>query len=520
MPLPTIGSLWVGPELSWLEQLCLKSFVDHGHEVVLYSYDTIKGVPEGITLADANDILPADKIIRHAKTGSPAYHADVFRLHMIQQTDYVWADTDAFCVQPWVFTGKHFHGWISDKVSQVNNGVLQLPKTSKTLKAMLEFTSDEYPIPPWLSDEKRDKLQTLKDRGDGVHVSLLPWGVWGPDALSWFLKSTGEIKYSKPGHVIYPVPFKSAGSVLNPKHIDYVRDFIKDDTLSIHFWGRRFRNVAAKWGGIAPEGCYVHELLRRHEIDPEGTRHMFKVKTPVHEGINPETIDFSMFDDKDLENIILQRSEIAKGGHLIRKYLDGNDEPLLTYARNNKDKVLKEAFQIAERECACFLEAADTIAPKRVVDIGCGYAFADLLLYRRYNCDIALIDIETSEDRHFHFAEKGAGYTSLQRARKFLEANGVPSDKITTLNPNTEDPVTLGEFDLAISLASCGFHYPVNTYETLFRDQMRPGGGIVLDIRKKSGGIKGMKEFGIVEILEKKRKYSTVIARIPDQQAR
>lgn len=179
MPHPTIGSLWVGAELSWLEQLCLQSFLDHGHPVVLFTYDKVGGVPDGVQIANANDILPADRIISHAKTGSPAYHADVFRLHMLQQTDYIWADTDAFCCQPWRFTGKHFHGWISDDKPLVNNGVLQLPKRSKTLARMLKFTADEYPIPPWYSTEKRADLKARKDAGQGVHVSLLPWGRLG-----------------------------------------------------------------------------------------------------------------------------------------------------------------------------------------------------------------------------------------------------------------------------------------------------------------------------------------------------
>ncbi|WP_254695146.1 hypothetical protein [Leisingera sp. NJS201] len=179
MALPAIASLWVGPELSWLEQLCLQSFLDHGHEVVLFTYDEVKGVPDGVQVADANEILPADRIIRHARTGSPAYHADVFRLHLLRKTNYIWADTDAYCCQPWNIKGKHFHGWISDDKPMVNNGVLRLPKTSKTLAAMLRFTSDEYPVPPWYSAEKQAELQALKDSGQGVHVSLLPWGVWG-----------------------------------------------------------------------------------------------------------------------------------------------------------------------------------------------------------------------------------------------------------------------------------------------------------------------------------------------------
>ncbi|MCB4456396.1 class I SAM-dependent methyltransferase [Leisingera sp. McT4-56] len=517
MALPAIASLWVGAELSWLEQLCLQSFLDNGHEVVLFTYGEVKGVPDGVQVADANEILPADNIIRHAKTGSPAYHADVFRLHMLRQTDYVWADTDAYCCQPWGIRGKHFHGWISDDKPMVNNGVLRLPKTSRTLKAMLRFTSDEYPIPPWYSAEKQAELQALKDRGEGVHVSLLPWGVWGPDALTWFLQETGEISRSQPGHVIYPVPFKNAGVVLNPNRPVQAARLIRDDTLSIHFWGRRFRNIAAKYGGVPAEGCYVHGLLAKHGIDAEKTRHLLapppQAEPATADPVDPATLDFSVFTDRDVANILLQRSELASSGQTIRDWLAGDEQLLLDEARGQREHILHGAVGIAGRECGFFLNSTDSIAPERAADIGCGYAFASLLLHRRYGCSIVLIDIEEGNGRHFGFEGEGAGYSSLKTARAFLEQNGVPSEKITTVNPKTDDTAALGAFDLVISLASCGFHYPVSTYEDLFRSQISGGGGIVLDIRKGSGGIGAMKNFGTVEVLAKHGKYSTVLTR-------
>lgn len=512
MPLRTIGSLWVGEELSWLEQLCLKSFLDHGHNVVLFTYGDVKGIPDGVCQEGANTILPADNIIRHAKTGSPAYHADIFRLHMLKKTDYIWADTDAFCCQPWKPKTKHFHGWISAEKPLVNNGVLGLPKNSKTLAAMLKFTSDEYPIPPWYSPEKQARLQRAKDDGEGVHVSLLPWGVWGPDALTWFLKATGEIKWSQPGHVIYPIPFKKTGMALNARRVEEAHALVREDTLSIHFWGRRFRSIAAKFNGLPPAGCYVEKLLQQHDIDPMQTSHLL---TQGSEGSaeDHEELDFTMFSDADVVNIILQRAEIASDASQgIRDWISGNDAPLLKYAQVNRERLLQEGVDVALRECRFFFAATDQIAPKRIADIGCGYAFAGLHLHRRYGSHIVLIDIEAGNDRHFGFEKKHPGYTSLTKAREFLEKNGVPSDQITTINPNQNKVDELGVFDLIISLASCGFHYPVETYETMFSQQINDGGGIVLDIRKGSGGIGKMKQFGTVDVLAKHPKYSTVIS--------
>ncbi len=512
--LPTIGTLWVGDALSWLEQLCLQSFLDHGHEVVLFKYEDVANVPSGVRIENANDILPADKIIRHAKTGSPAYHADVFRLYMLQQTDYIWADTDALCTKPWdVKVNSHLHGWISE-ANIVNNGVLGLPKDSKTLAEMRKFTSDEYPIPPWFKASKQEELRTLKANGEGVHVSLLPWGVWGPNALTWFLKETGEIEHSSPGHVLYPLPFPKAGFPFRSKRTAKVEEYIRDDTLSIHLWGRRFRNVAAKYNGRPEPGCYISNMLEHHKINPVKTAYL--MPTPADQDVTvnaPSNIDFSMFTDVDVGNTILQRSELGAVKREINDWAEGNDTALLKYAAENKSSILQDAMLIACRECRFFLKASDLVNPSKIADVGCGYAFADLILYRRYNCDIILIDIEESTNRHFGFKNTGAGCTNLAKARAFLEKNGVPKRKITTLNPNKQDLADIGNVDLAISLASCGFHYPVSTYDNFFKTQVSSSGGIVLDIRKGSGGIKDMKIYGDVSVLRKHRKYSTVFAK-------
>ena len=50
-----IGMLWISGRLSYLEQLCVKSFVDAGHHVKLYTYEPVEGIPEGVETADASE---------------------------------------------------------------------------------------------------------------------------------------------------------------------------------------------------------------------------------------------------------------------------------------------------------------------------------------------------------------------------------------------------------------------------------------------------------------------------------
>ena len=55
-----IAALWMEGKLSFLEQLCLKSFVDAGHHVKLYHYGPLENVPDGMELANAEEVLESN----------------------------------------------------------------------------------------------------------------------------------------------------------------------------------------------------------------------------------------------------------------------------------------------------------------------------------------------------------------------------------------------------------------------------------------------------------------------------
>lgn len=261
-----IGALWMEGPLSFMEQLCLKSFVDAGHHVTLYHYGPLQNVPNGIELTDANEILPAENFLLNERTGSPALHSDLFRYKLLEIKDrMIWADTDAYCVKPFETENGHFYGWESEK--RINGGVLGLPKDSATLEALLEFTKDEFSIPPWYGPGYIRVLEEARDAGKPVHVSELPWGVWGPHALTHFLHVTGEAKYALPTTGLYPFPFAERRKMMRPG-ID-TGPYITDDTYSVHFYGRRIRaGLREKYNGIPEENSLIGRLLKIHKIDP------------------------------------------------------------------------------------------------------------------------------------------------------------------------------------------------------------------------------------------------------------
>lgn len=265
--LPDIATLWIGRKLSWLEQLCLKSFVDAGHKITLYSYTPIDNVPPGVAVGDANDIYPSTPMLRHARTGSPAIHADMWRLHLLAKTDNIWVDTDMYCFRPFKFDSPYVFGW--EKPGLVCNAVLGLPNNSKTLQGLLAFFEDEYAIAPWLMPEQRAELQKEKDAGSPVHMTEQNWGFTGPASVTHFLIETGEIRHAAQVDTFYPISFPNRNKMILSRHNEWVDRQITSLTYGVHFWALRMKpRLEEKENNSPRRGSFMDSLLKRHAIDP------------------------------------------------------------------------------------------------------------------------------------------------------------------------------------------------------------------------------------------------------------
>ncbi|MBO9436315.1 class I SAM-dependent methyltransferase [Ruegeria sp. R13_0] len=219
-------------------------------------------------------------------------------------------------------------------------------------------------------------------------------------------------------------------------------------------------------------------------------------------------LDLSSFDETDLMNIVLQRSEVMfdrpRPGRVIRAWSEGDDGPILAEVARLGLEAARRAAGVIRAEYRALSPVLKQLKPKRVADIGCGYAFFDLFLAREFNAELVLIDLETNDRRHFGFKKAGAAYSSLKTARDFLVSNGVSTESVTTVNPNATAPETISPVDLVVSFLSCGFHYPVDSYLPFLDRALMPGGAAIFDLRTKTADaqIDALARFGSITDLE------------------
>ncbi len=264
--LPEIASLWIGAELSFLEQLCLKSFVDQGHKTTLYVYGNLGNIPKGVEVKDAREIYRGEPFRVHQRHGSPAIHADYFRVALLKRgAGEIWADTDAYCYKPFNFSQDHVYGFFDDEIA---NGVLRLPPNSPTLKAYDAFLEEDEPDAKFLPEHIRQNYKIVRAEGKSIPIEAMPWGTSGPKALTYFLQQTGEIRHAQPEKVFYPMTWPTRRRFLRrPAKFMEITD---ESTISFHFLGRIVRRILSEeFEGLPKRGSILDQLCKEHEIDPK-----------------------------------------------------------------------------------------------------------------------------------------------------------------------------------------------------------------------------------------------------------
>jgi hypothetical protein len=246
-----LSTLWVGPALGAVERACLRSALRQGHPVSLYCYRAPDGIPEGVEMCDAAEILPETRIIRH-HAGSVSLFSNLFRYALLRRGPATWIDTDIYLLRPVDGTQPHLFGRQSPAI--LNGAVLRLPPASPLLDPLIRLF-DETEVPFWLSTAERE-VATIRLRETGrTGLSLMPWGTAGPNALTALAGRAGLWSLALPESVFYPARFQSAGWILSPKiRLD---DVVRPDTVAVHLWNEL---IKAHKDQPAPAGSFLARL--------------------------------------------------------------------------------------------------------------------------------------------------------------------------------------------------------------------------------------------------------------------
>lgn len=239
-----LAALWIGGPLGFLEVLCLKGMVHHGHRVTLYSYGPVANVPEGVEHRDAQEVFPSEFILVHKRTLTPSAHSDIFRLKLMQQTDAIWVDLDFLPVRALDLSETYvFAPELEDRPDYIGNSVFRLPPESAALRACLAIGQevlDRVGTAPFADQVSAAAF------GTDLPAVTLQMGIsdLGPVMISRQLAASGEDSHRLPRRLFYPIGINDLRDLIErPK--EEIDALLGEDVYGVHMWATRFKHFLA-----------------------------------------------------------------------------------------------------------------------------------------------------------------------------------------------------------------------------------------------------------------------------------
>lgn len=256
-----LNSLWVGDRLGYLEQLCFVSALGQGHEVTVYSYtpESLQGVPDGVEIRDAREVMPEQRLVRYSDTGSFALGANFFRYCLLEKGLGYWIDADVYLIKPLNFSEKFVLGW--EDQSKINNAILLLPSDSEIVHDLCNLPRNNV-RPPWFGPKRSLQYFIARMRKGVVRVQDLPWGTYGPEMLTYLAKKHKIAERAQKPGVFYPVGWPDARRLYGPA--EQIQAMIGPDTCAVHMYNGALFGLRDK---KPPQGSYIELACRKYGID-------------------------------------------------------------------------------------------------------------------------------------------------------------------------------------------------------------------------------------------------------------
>lgn len=249
--LPTINAIWIGEVLGPVHAACLRSFMRHGHRVVLHIFDRPRDAPEGVEFFDATRLMQRSEIVAYKSNGSLALAANIYRYRILRAGLGLYVDCDVFCLKPFPADEIVFGKESDDKI---NNAVLALPSSHPAVDDLISASSDPYFIPWWVRPKRQRRLRLRKAFGFPVPISEQPWGTTGPQLLTRVVERHKLEKQARPIDAFYSNSFAHMDLLFDPGLS--VSDLVTSRSLGLHL------NAHGIKGRHIPAGSPLDEIIR------------------------------------------------------------------------------------------------------------------------------------------------------------------------------------------------------------------------------------------------------------------
>ena len=146
----TVRTFWHGGAIGPWQLMALRSFVERGHRVEVFTFDTGTELPQWLSRRDAGEILPQDRVVRYlAQDERFAIHASLFRCALLHKLGGWWIDPDVVLLRADLPAEDMFVGGPTE-FGVVSTAALKVPAGHPLMaEALRRIAPFERSIPDW-----------------------------------------------------------------------------------------------------------------------------------------------------------------------------------------------------------------------------------------------------------------------------------------------------------------------------------------------------------------------------------
>jgi Glycosyltransferase sugar-binding region containing DXD motif len=244
----TVRFFWHGSPLGPYQLMGMRSFVEWGYSVELFTYDPTIAVPEWIVRRDASEIWPTDHILRYrndSSRGGFALHANLFRYAMLHRLGGWWIDHDVILLRHELPAQDIFFSLETIDPLSATNSVLKFPAGHPAMSDCVArcLAAGETPL-------------------------------YGETATVLFTEIAAKYRLTSSDRSMdktYPLSTGDVRAMFDPAQRDQLRARCEGATF-VHLFNEKWRRAGIPNDLGPPAGCFIDDLLRSHGFEAPSPR--------------------------------------------------------------------------------------------------------------------------------------------------------------------------------------------------------------------------------------------------------
>lgn len=260
-----INFFWIGPKVSPIEVLSLRSTLKHNMTPVLWCYKNIEGIPKGVIVKDANCILPKEKIdyyINDLNLPLPSI-SDLFRYELLDLIGGIYADTDIVFMDN-IYNLKEREYFCSTYEYHVgeeaSNCLMRVTKKSLVSQFLINESKirlNNYIIAGNKADYCEFGPFTVQKCARELNVKVLPYDVINPISWRWTNKIIAYKKIDLKFHL------KLVFRFLFPFRYENKGYFLTKNTIAMHLCNEMWKIYGLNKFETMNDKCLYERLKKK-----------------------------------------------------------------------------------------------------------------------------------------------------------------------------------------------------------------------------------------------------------------